>query len=163
MSDGICASHQSPCASTPFLLRLWPEQLFESLFVITENDLVAANNHWASDKVRRFGHELDSFRSCRWLLAHVFRSEEFVPLIQKLLIVASADQAIEFGFAQGFLVQVARIQFGAMLEQETSCFAAGRSSWFLKKLQLNFGHVRHSVARHLRIDFHRPALDAARH
>src|ERR1700680_2275722 len=50
-----------------------------------------------------------------------------------------------------------------MLQQETSCFAAGRSSWFLKKPQFHFRHFAPSIPRNLRIDLDRPAFDAACH
>jgi hypothetical protein len=73
------------------------------------------------------------------------------------------DQFVEFGFTQTVFVQITRLKFGAMREQETSCFAASRSSGLLKVPQLNFGHVSLSIPRHTRIDFRRPAFDAAGH
>jgi hypothetical protein len=116
------------------------EQLLVRLFIESENDLLAANNDGPADQIRRLRHPPDRFRS-RWrLLRHLFRSVEFVPRIQKLLVVARANQCIQLGFAQRFFVQVPRIQFRAVLEQETSCFAARRSSRLLQESQLRFRH-----------------------
>ena len=64
-----------------------------------------------------------------------------------MLVIARADELFKFRFAQTILVQIARIQFCAMFEQETSCFAASRSSRLLKVPQLNLRHVFRSQYR----------------
>jgi hypothetical protein len=68
---------------------------------------------------------------------HFPRAVHFIPGIQKVFVIALADQFIEFRFAQSLFIQVARFQLGAHLQQETSCFAASRSSWLLQKLKLH--------------------------
>jgi hypothetical protein len=119
------------------------QQLLVRLFVKTEDDLLAADYHGPANQIWILRHQPDRFRS-RWrLLRHAFRPVELVPWIQKLLVVACSDKRIQFRFAQRFFVQIARIQFRTMFEQETSCFAARRSSRLLQIPQLNF-RLRHS-------------------
>jgi hypothetical protein len=93
--------------------------------------LIASNDQRSPDKIRHFGHHRYGLRSGRWFLLHILRAIEFIPRIQKLQVIARPDQRVKFGFAEAVIIEVAALQIRAMFEQETSRFAAGRSSWFL--------------------------------
>ena len=59
------------------------------------------------------------------------RAKKLVAWIEKFLVVAFADELIEFGFGEGLLIEIARSEVEFPFEQETSCFAAGGSCGFL--------------------------------
>jgi hypothetical protein len=52
-------------------------------------------------------------------------------------VIAFADEFVEFSLCQPLFVQIACFQFGAHLQQETSCFAARRSRRLLQKLNFH--------------------------
>ena len=79
------------------------------------------------------------------MLGHVTCAVEFVAGIEKLLIVAFADELVQFGFGEGLFVQLARSKVDFEFEQETSCFAAGGSSWLLIKREFGGGHFSLSL------------------
>src|SRR5277367_228745 len=133
-------SRQSLCASSSPTLRSGLEKLPVRLFVVTKNDLIAANHDRPSNQIRGFGHELDGLRTGRRLFAHILHTVEFVARIQKWFVIARSDQHIEFRFAQAFFIQIAGVELGTMFKQETSRFAAGRSSGFCEELNLYLSH-----------------------
>ena len=66
---------------------------------------------------------------------------EFVARIEKFPVVAFANESIEFGFAEGLLIEIARSEGEFKFEQETSCFAAGGSRGFLVEADVLVGHL----------------------
>jgi hypothetical protein len=74
------------------------------------------------------------------LLFHVAFAEELISRIQKLLVITLADELIELSFREALFVQIARIELHFLLEQETSCFAAGGSCRLLIKSDFRGHH-----------------------
>jgi hypothetical protein len=101
------------------------------LFVKAKDNLRAANEQRSPNQIGFLGHQPDGFRAGRRMLLQVAFAEEFVSRIQKLLVISIADELIEFGLAEELFIQIARIKLNFFLEQETSCFAACASGWFL--------------------------------
>ena len=69
------------------------------------------------------------------------RAKKLVAWIEKFLVVAFADELIEFGFAERLFVEIARGEVEFKFEQETSCFAAGSSSGLLVEGDFGVGHL----------------------
>ena len=69
------------------------------------------------------------------------RAKELVASVEKLLVIAFADELIEFGFGEGLLVKVTRSEVEFPFEQETSCFAAGGSCGLVVEGDVDSGHL----------------------
>src|SRR6266849_7420486 len=116
------------------LLRSCGRQLAVLFIHKTQGNLLAMDEDGPPDQVWICSHELDGLEACWRILFHVFRAIQFVASVQKFLVVAFTDELVQFFFAEAFLVQIARSEIHFFVEQETSCFAAGRSTRFLQKL-----------------------------
>ena len=54
--------------------------------------------------------------------------------------LGAADERLKLGFAQRFFPEVALLELGSQISQETSCFAAGRSGGFVIEDDRLLGH-----------------------
>src|SRR3989454_1082518 len=88
------------------------------------SDVCSSDLDWTPNQVRLLRHQIDCFRARRRLVLHLSQTVKLIPRIQKLLIVALADQLIQLRFRQPFLSQIAKLQFDSVPLQETSRFAA---------------------------------------
>jgi len=82
-------------------------------------------------------HEFEGLGTRGRMFAHAALAIEFVALVEKILVVAFADQFIEFGFGEALFVQVAGIERNFQFEQKSFCFAAGSAGGFL--VESDFG------------------------
>lgn len=69
------------------------------------------------------------------------RTIDFVARIEKILVVAFADELIELGFGEGLFIEIARSEVDLQFEQETSCFTAGGSCGLLVEGDVLVGHL----------------------
>jgi hypothetical protein len=113
--------------------RRWrsPQEFLVNIFIVTKENLRSLDHDGPPDQIRLLGHESDGLGAGRRIIFHPARSINLVPRIQKVLVIAGANQFIEVGFAQPLFVQIAQFQFNAAFKQETSRFSAGRSRRFL--------------------------------
>src|SRR5215831_6575484 len=107
-----------------------------SRFIESDDDARAMREKRPPNQIGRLRHQLDGVGSRRRLLRHVALAIKFVARTQEFLVIALADQLIEFGFREGLLVEVARVEVELELEQETSCFSACGSSGLLVEREL---------------------------
>ena len=75
----------------------------------------------------------------RGMLFHLVLAVKLVTAVEKFLVVAVANQFVEFRLRQEFVSEITRIKRNFFFKQETSCFAAGGSSGLL--IEGNF--IRH--------------------
>src|ERR1700730_14871218 len=66
--------------------------------VVADDNLGAADQQWAANQVGSFGHELDGLGASWRLFRHVAFAVEIVASIEKILVIAGADEIVEFGF-----------------------------------------------------------------
>src|SRR5260370_32256598 len=111
-------------------------------FLVKAKDhLRTANHHRSASQIWLLGHQLDGFRARRRMLLHVSRAIQLVARIQKVLVIALADQLFELRWTQPFFIQIARFEFGTEFQQETSCLAASGSSGLVQECDLHFCHL----------------------
>ena len=118
----------------PPLLHEFPQPFL----VIPQNHLPAANHNGPPNQVRLLGHELQRLIAIRRMLLHPPPAVQVIPGIQEVEVVARPDQGVELFRRQSVLPQVVFVKFRTFFQQETSCFAAARSSGF--EIHFQFGH-----------------------
>jgi hypothetical protein len=89
------------------------------------------NQQGPTDEVGLFGHKLDGLAAGRRVVPHLAFTEEFIPGIQKFLVITVANQFVKLALGQTPFIQVARVELYFLVQQETSCFPACRSGRLL--------------------------------
>ena len=117
----------------------------DSVFIESDHHAAAGHNHRAPNQIRLLHHHANRFRTRGRILFHIFGAVQLVPSIQKVPMIAIANEFLEVIRSEPVFAQIVKVQRYALLLQETSCFAAGRSSGLVKEF--------HTLAETLRFAF----------
>jgi hypothetical protein len=119
--------------------RLQPGDPF---FVEAKDNASSGKDHGTADQVWLLRHHANRFRTQGRILFHIFGAVQLVPSIQKVPMIAIANEFLEVIRSEPVFAQIVKVQRYALLLQETSCFAAGRSSGLVKEFHTLAGTLR---------------------
>jgi hypothetical protein len=129
-------------------MKLTPNSLepCDPFFVKANYNASSRKDHGPPNQVRLLRHHANRFRARRRILLHIFGAVQLVPCIQKVPMIAVANEFFEIIRGEPVFTQIVKIQGYALLLQETSCFAAGGSSGLVKEFHPLAGTFRFAFA-----------------
>jgi hypothetical protein len=96
----------------------------DPFFIKAKDNASSGKNYGAADQVRLLRHHTNCFRTGRRMLFHVFAAVQLVPRIEKVPMIAIANEFLEVIRSEPVFAQIVKVQRYALLLQETSCLAA---------------------------------------
>jgi len=129
-------------------MKLTPNSLepCDPFFVEANDNASSGKDHGPANQVRLLRHHANRFRTRRRILLHIFGAVQLVPRIQKVPMIAVANEFFEVIRSELVFIQIVKVQRYALLLQETSCFAAGGSSGLVKEFHPLAGTLRFAFA-----------------
>ena len=118
----------------------------DPFFVKAQDNASSGKDHGAPNQVWLLRHHANRFRTRGRILFHIFGTVQLVPSIQKVSMIAIANEFLEVIRGEPVFAQIVKVQRYALLLQETSCFAAGRSSGLVKEFHTLAGTLRFAFA-----------------
>src|SRR6202046_2102827 len=106
----------------------------DSLLIESEHHSPACDNHRTANQIRLFRHHSNSRFARRWMVLHFLRAVKLVARVQKLNVVAVADQFLKFLGAQPLSPQVAKLHTKTAFFHIRSRFTARCAGTFMQKL-----------------------------
>jgi len=129
-------------------MKLTPNWLepCDPFFVEANDNASSRKDHGPANQVRLLRHHANRFRTRRRILLHIFGAVQLVPRIQKVPMIAVANEFFEVIRSEPVFTQIVKVQRYALLLQETSCFAAGGSCGLVKEFHSLAGTFRFAFA-----------------
>jgi hypothetical protein len=129
-------------------MKITPNSLepCDPFFVKAKDNASSGEDHRPANQVRLLRHHANRFRARGRILLHIFGAIQLVPRIQKVPMIAVANEFFEGIRSELVFIQIVKVQRYALLLQETSCFAAGGSSGLVKEFHPLAGALRLAFA-----------------
>src|ERR1700690_352967 len=108
-------------------------QLRNTVLVESEDNSPAGNDHGTPNQVRLTGHQANRFFARRRMVLHTFFPVNLVARVEKILVVALADQFLELRGAEFILGEVAKIKLETAPLHEASRLAARGAIGFVQE------------------------------